>query len=242
MTKFVISAIAAVGLLVAPATAAPIVFKGNGITATPTNLGAGATQVDCGSNGDDNDYCSTAPGDSLVYSDGGIDFSVSAFEDFGPNKIGAVVIQDVKPGNSGLGVISSGESRTGPEDQVQSNAGESLLFDFSATGLVSISNIEFNAGNDTNCSTPGSEGPCGYFNLYIDGILSLANTGIEAVDLLAQSFVGTTFEFVAISKVNPSGFTIAQFDVSEVPIPGALPLLLSGIAGLGFAARRKKTA
>jgi len=27
-----------------------------------------------------------------------------------------------------------------------------------------------------------------------------------------------------------------------IPVPGALPLLISGLAGLGFAARRKKAA
>jgi hypothetical protein len=33
-------------------------------------------------------------------------------------------------------------------------------------------------------------------------------------------------------------FVVAQ--ISDIPLPGALPLLLSGLAGLGFAARRKK--
>lgn len=40
--------------------------------------------------------------------------------------------------------------------------------------------------------------------------------------------------------------TEAKFFVStisnEIPVPGALPLLLSGLAGLGFAARRRRTA
>lgn len=243
MTKLLVSAIAAAGLLIAPANAATIVFKGDGLNATPIS---GATQVDCGSSGDSNDYCSTGPGVALEYDEGNIDFTVSGFEDFDGAKTGAIVIQDIRPGNSGLGVYSSGEDTEGPDDQVQSRVGESLLFDFANTGKpVTISNIEFNSGADRNCTpSPGGEGPCGLFDLWIDGVLDAANTGVAAVNLLASSFTGTTFEFVARDPANNdnSGWVIAQFDVKEVPIPGALPLLLSGIAGLGFAARRKKTA
>ncbi len=36
-------------------------------------------------------------------------------------------------------------------------------------------------------------------------------------------------------------FYVNALDVSEIPIPGALPLLLSGRAGLGFAGRRRKS-
>lgn len=239
MTKLLVSAIAAAGLIVAPASAATIVFKGDGQNATPI---AGATQVNCGSPGDDNDYCSTAPGVGIDYSVGDIDFTVEGFEDFFGTKTGAIVIQDIQPSDSGLGVFSADESLTGGDDQVQSNSGanESLKFSFANGGNpVNLSNIEFNAGGDVNCSTP-KEGICGTFDLYIDGALAFA--GLTAVDDLMMTFVGTTFEFVANDGTEPSGFTIAQFDVQEVPIPGALPLLLSGIAGLGFAARRKKAA
>lgn len=243
MNKLLVSAIAAAGLIIAPANAATIVFKGDGQNATPT---AGATQVNCGTNGL-NDYCSTGAGVSLDYSVLGFDFSVDAFEDaLGPNRKGAIVIQDIDPPDSGLGVISSLEDPRS-DDQVQSNSGanESLLFDFTASGPnpVIISNIEFNSGADRNCSEPPvnqPEGPCGLFDLYIDGNLFAA--GLQALDNVLGGWIGTTFEFVANDQTDPSGFVIAQFDVQEVPIPGALPLLLSGIAGLGFAARRKKAA
>ena len=53
----------------------------------------------------------------------------------------------------------------------------------------------------------------------------------------AGTFAGTTaFQL---------GYVNTEFyieNISDVPIPGAIPLLLSGIAGLGFASRKKKAA
>ena len=247
MTKLLVSAIAAAGLLVAPASAGTIYFKGaGGLNVTPDSF-----VQDCGTV--NVDFCTPSddPAAGLTYTNvEGVTFTVFGFQDGGAvnsdDRDFATVIQDIRPNNSGLGVYSDGESRTGPQDQVQSRAGESLMFDFTATGPndVIISNIEFNSGADRDCQpNPGKEGPCGLFDLYIDGVLEIANTDLEAVNLLETSFVGKIFEFVAkVDDFDNSGFVIARFDVQEVPIPGALPLLLSGIAGLGFAARRKKAA
>lgn len=44
------------------------------------------------------------------------------------------------------------------------------------------------------------------------------------------------FEFVS-GQGNAAKFFVTQ--ISDIPVPGALPLLLSGLAGLGFAARRR---
>lgn len=52
-----------------------------------------------------------------------------------------------------------------------------------------------------------------------------ATNAFGLVDWIRFQFAGT--EFVVAS-------------ISDIPLPGALPLLLSGLAGLGFAARRKK--
>jgi hypothetical protein len=45
------------------------------------------------------------------------------------------------------------------------------------------------------------------------------------------------FEFVQ-GQGNVAKFFVAS--ISDVPLPGALPLLLSGLAGIGFAARRRR--
>ena len=52
-----------------------------------------------------------------------------------------------------------------------------------------------------------------------------ASTGFGLVDSIRFEFVDTEF---------------AVASITDIPIPGALPLLLSGLAGLGFAARRRK--
>ena len=48
----------------------------------------------------------------------------------------------------------------------------------------------------------------------------------------------TTFE--TIEQMTNTAQLIGRVTVSEVPIPAAIPLFLSGIAGLGFAGRMRK--
>ncbi len=221
----------AASAIVSTASATTFTFKGDG-GAHDTPLGGNAVN-DCGTVG--TDICSDDDSLGLTYGKDGIWINVKALNN---STTAATLIQDIQPYNSGLGVLSAGES--GNDDQVQASTSESLLFT-SLFGEIAISNIEFNGGHDGDCTPVGSEGECGTFNLVIDGVLSAANTGLTAVNLLAMTFVGTTFEFIATGD-DTSGFVIAQFDVEAVPLPGALPLLLSGLAGLGFAARRKKAA
>ncbi|HNR76939.1 MAG TPA: hypothetical protein PKM48_07395 [Parvularculaceae bacterium] len=65
----------------------------------------------------------------------------------------------------------------------------------------------------------------GVVQIAILSLAQAANTKFGLVDTIRFEFVDS--EFVVAS-------------ISDVPVPGALPLLLSGLAGLGFAARRKK--
>ena len=65
----------------------------------------------------------------------------------------------------------------------------------------------------------------------IEEILALAASGaLDNVTALWFGFGGS----------NATEFYVEA--ISDVPLPGALPLLISGIAGLGFASRRRKTA
>jgi len=60
-------------------------------------------------------------------------------------------------------------------------------------------------------------------------LVALAAIGWQGVSSIRLTYFDTDFYLEAVT-------------VSDVPIPAALPLLLSGLAGLGFAARKKKRA
>jgi len=226
--RFLAAAVAAAGFLTVPANAATFIFKSGGaFMDTPT----GNVAMDCGTVGAD--LCTDNDAAGFQYSKDGVSFTATAFTyDAMGDRTETQLIQDISPANSGLAALSEMDAT---QDQTQFDSMESIEFVFDAA--VFLTNIEFNAGDDNDCSGPNAEGPCGFFDLYIDG--AFFDT-IEAVDLLTTAFFGTTFEFRAVTP--GAGFTIAQFEVSDVPVPGALPLLLAGLAGLGFATRRRKPA
>lgn len=230
MKKFLVACIAAATALGAAgaANAVTFQFKGDGGTFDAPTGNANQT---CGSMGQD--YCSINHALGLNYSKSGISVTAFGFA----NGVAARLIQDVFPDNSGIGVLSEADAT---QDQTQFDALEVIEFVFNQ--VVTLTNIEFNAGNDVNCSTPGSEGPCGTFDLIVDGMTRLDEA--VAMDLLAgggATWTGTTFRFVPTQA--GAGFNIAQFTINqEVPVPGALLLLLTGIGGLSFASRGKKNA
>ena len=224
--RFLLAAAAAaavLGLSTAP-RAAVFQFEGNGgAYDTPT----GNIALDCGTVGAD--FCSGNDASGLSYSKGGISLTATAFTSGGATQL----IQDITPTDSGLGALSENDN---VNDQTQ--LGEWIVLTFDRA--VQLSGIEFNAGNDTNCSTPGSEGPCGFFDLFIDNVFF---GNLQAVDLVAGPFFGTSFRFVPTTQ--GAGFVIAKLIAevpAEVPLPAALPLMLAGLAGLGFAARRSRAA
>lgn len=147
------------------------------------------------------------------------------------------LIQDLAPANSGLGVLTSGE--TNSDDQVQSLRSESILFQFSSA--VYLLGMDFNAGADVNCATPGSEGPCGTFNLFVDGAFW---AGYNAIDnLVFPSIAGTLFQIVATGP-SDGGFAIGSITVDSisVPEPATFALFGAGLLGFAFARKNKKAA
>lgn len=71
-------------------------------------------------------------------------------------------------------------------------------------------------------------------------ITTSLNSMVTSVVMTFAQATTTNFKFVDWIRFEfvDTEFTVAS--ISNIPVPGALPLLLSGLAGLGFAARRRK--
>lgn len=96
---------------------------------------------------------------------------------------------------------------------------------FSADGLTSLSGL---ITNISNAQVSGDAGTQQLLSLFLGTIA--ADSFVIRLDFTAN--------FTSHGRNTPE-FLIAE--ISEVPIPAALPLFLAGIAGFGFAARSRKT-
>ena len=238
MKSIFFAAALTVGMAVAPAHATTFIFKGDGLTVTPEGMDGVDFQADCATTGD---FCSINHEAGLNYTLDGVNLTVKAYAGGDATR----VIQDIYPGDSGMGAYSEDNSN---DDQTQADSDEAIEFSFDRE--VTVTNVEFNAGGDRNCTlgADGSgEGACGEFLLEIFGLDNVL-VGSMVIDITNTDdlpLLGTGARFLLTALTPGGGFTVAQMTVagvSDVPIPGAIPLLISGLAGLGFASRKKKAA
>ena len=75
---------------------------------------------------------------------------------------------------------------------------------------------------------------------------TFSELGVEAVvafsDLDEYLCLNADCSESSIRYAYGGSFSFVTYDLAEVPIPAALPLFLTGLAGLGFAKRRKRVA
>lgn len=75
------------------------------------------------------------------------------------------------------------------------------------------------------------------------GLIKITNSLNSVVSTVTMSFAAAAASAVGLSDWIRFEFVDTEFvvtQISDVPLPGGLPLLLSGLAGLGFTVRRRK--
>ena len=135
-------------------------------------------------------------------------------------------------GNAGLGVCSTGLTMTaqcvvGSDDNVTVN--EQIRVAFS--GTLDVLDALFR-GRSHDVLTSGM------IMLVTDAGSITADVSTLMADALAANLL-TDISYIQFNYVDTE-FYLSSLTVNDIPIPGAIPLLVSGLAGLGFASRRKK--
>lgn len=132
---------------------------------------------------------------------------------------------------------------------------EAIVFDFGAAAFFDsiylsvaswFDDIEIYGSNDASVVAITSGGLSSITSVSTL-LASASGNGIEGFVNIDLSGIASAYRYLIATIPGGSGDGyrvkwISAEIVSEVPVPAALPLLLSGLAGLGFAARRRKTA
>ena len=224
MKKLIVAAALAAGLAIAPANAAVIDFANE----ADTN----------GERGLDNPGTITIDGVALSIASGIFATGEFVFNPYLDESSGGL------PG--GLGVCRELEAGPGSEcadsgdDSIDGEGGidEAVSIRF-LDSQMNITGLSFRDGdhnliNDSDGLivyqiTGGANSTGGLVTDTFANLVALAASGLVDVGAIFFGFVNTDFYVESIT-------------VSDVPIPGAIPLLISGLAGLGFASKKKRKA
>lgn len=151
-------------------------------------------------------------------------------------------------GDAGLGVckVLTGSAQCSPSSDDNVTLGEALKIEFlSDDGTMSVSRNILGLAFDDSVHNPLGLGNDGMVRIVTDnGDMTALFSAFIAMAAGADAFFQNVsmIEFFNTELFyNGAQFYVNAMDVSEIPIPGALPLLLSGLAGLGFAGRRRKS-
>lgn len=222
MIKTITAAFAAVALMGASAQAAIVDFANEADTNGERGLGFG---------------------EEIVID--GVGMTLFGYQGGGLN--GAEASPYLDAGNAGLGVCKvltmADQCNPSSDDNVTEGEAVSINFwetDFSERAVMNINGLSFRDANH-NVINAMNDGMVTIRVVYSDFSLmdmtELFSTFISMAamgDAFFQDALAIAFTYV------DKQFYLSAMDVSDVPIPGALPLLISGLAGLGFASRRKK--
>ncbi|WDI30957.1 VPLPA-CTERM sorting domain-containing protein [Hyphococcus flavus] len=148
-----------------------------------------------------------------------------------------------RPAGLGVCTLEAGpgsECERNNEDNVTGDQDEFIEFGFlddSGQRLFSLMGISFRDADHFDIS-----GSNDFVQVSVDGgvLETLTFAGVVSAAASGMYANAETLRLVGVA-LSEGGREFYINAVSDVPIPAALPLLISGLIGLGFAAKRKKT-